>query len=51
MVEGVRDRALEAGLIDPETWDRGVAGLHRAAEPDGVFCYTFFKGTGTNIHP
>jgi SAM-dependent methyltransferase len=51
MVEGVRERALEAGLIDPETWDRGVAGLHRAAEPDGVFCYTFFKGTGANIHP
>lgn len=48
MVEGVRGRALEAGLIDPETWDRGVAGLHRAAEPDGVFCYTFFKATGTN---
>jgi SAM-dependent methyltransferase len=44
MVEGVRDRALEAGLVDENTWDRGVAALHRCAEPDGVFCYTFFKG-------
>lgn len=26
----------------------GVAGLHRAAEHDGVFCYTFFKATGIN---
>jgi SAM-dependent methyltransferase len=48
MVEGVRDKALEAGLIDAATWDRGIAGLHRTAEPDGVFCYTFFKATGVN---
>ena len=48
MVEGVRDRALEAGLIDGETWQRGIDGLHRAAESDGVFCYTFFKATGVN---
>jgi SAM-dependent methyltransferase len=47
MVEGVRDKALEAGLIDPQTWDRGIAGLHRTAEADGTFCYTFFKATGT----
>jgi SAM-dependent methyltransferase len=44
MVEGIRDRALAAGLLDEETWRRGVAGLRRAAEADGVFCYTFFKG-------
>jgi len=48
MVEGVRERALDAGLIDTHTWERGIAGLHRAAEPDGVFCYTFFKATGIN---
>jgi hypothetical protein len=46
MVEGVRKRALQAGLIDARTWERGIAGLHRAAEADGVFCYTFFKATG-----
>jgi len=46
MVEGVRDRALAAGLVDAAAWERGVAGLRRAAGPDGVFCYTFFKGVG-----
>ena len=46
MVEGVRERALAAGLVGEAAWDRGVAGLRRAASPDGVFCYTFFKGVG-----
>ena len=46
MVEGVREQALAAGLVDAATWARGIAGLRRAAEPDGVFCYTFFKGVG-----
>ena len=46
MVEGVRDRALAAGLVDAAAWERGVAGLRRAAGADGVFCYTFFKGVG-----
>lgn len=46
MVAGVREQALAAGLVDAETWRRGIAGLHRAAEADGVFCYTFFKGIG-----
>ena len=48
MVEGVRERALLSGLIDVESWERGIAGLRRTAEPDGVFCYTFFKATGIN---
>jgi SAM-dependent methyltransferase len=46
MVEGVRERAVAAGLVDPAGFERGVAGLRRAAGPDGVFCYTFFKGVG-----
>ena len=46
MVEGVRERAIAAGLADGASFDRGVAGLRRAAGPDGVFCYTFFKGVG-----
>ena len=45
MVEGVREQALELGLIDEESWDRGIADMRRAAEPGGTFCYTFFKGT------
>jgi len=46
MIEGVRDPAVNAGLIGPEEMDRGVRDLHRTAEPDGVFCYTFFKAVG-----
>jgi SAM-dependent methyltransferase len=44
MVEGVRGRALAARLIEPGAWDEGIEELRRAAGPDGVFCYTFFKG-------
>lgn len=43
MVESVGGRALAAGLIDEETWKRGIRDLYRTAEPDGTFCYTFFK--------
>jgi SAM-dependent methyltransferase len=46
MIEGVRDAALAAGLIEPARFDGGVRDLHRTTEADGVFCYTFFKGVG-----
>jgi alkylated DNA nucleotide flippase Atl1/trans-aconitate methyltransferase len=46
MIEGVREPALRAGLAEAERFDEGVRGLHRTAEADGVFCYTFFKGVG-----
>ena len=46
MVEGVRARAINAGMIDAETFDAGIRALYRTAEPDGVFCYTFFKAVG-----
>lgn len=45
MVEGVRTSALAAGLSTPEAFDAGTRALRRAAEPDGVFCYTFFNAT------
>ncbi len=47
MIEGVRESALEAGIIDPTTFDQGIADLYRTTEPDGTFCYTFFKAVGT----
>ncbi len=47
MIEGVRESALAARLIEPERFDAGVRDLHRTAEADGVFCYTFFKGVGS----
>jgi SAM-dependent methyltransferase len=43
MIEGVREAAIAAGLVEPQPFDAGVKALYRAAEPDGVFCYTFFK--------
>jgi len=43
MIEGVHDSAITAGLIEPHQFGEGVKALYRAAEPDGVFCYTFFK--------
>jgi hypothetical protein len=43
MIEGIREPALAAGLIEPERFDARVRDLHRTAEADGVFCYTFFK--------
>jgi SAM-dependent methyltransferase len=46
MIEGVRESALAAGLIEPERFDAGVEALHRTTEADGVFCYSFFKGVG-----
>ena len=46
MVEGVRNEALGRGMITEKEWDKGISDLYRTCEPDGTFCYTFFKGTG-----
>lgn len=46
MIEGVRVPALDAGLIEAEPFDQGIKDLYRTSEPDGVFCYTFFKAIG-----
>jgi len=47
MVEGVREPAIEAGLIQAGEFDAGVRDLHRTADGGGSFSYTFFKGVGT----
>jgi len=44
MIDGVREPAVRAGMMSAEDFDAGIRALHRAAEDDGVFCYTFFKG-------
>jgi ubiquinone/menaquinone biosynthesis C-methylase UbiE len=46
MIEGIRESAIEAGIVEPEVFDAGIRDLYRTAETDGVFCYTFFKGGG-----
>jgi len=47
MVEGVRAQAIALRMMDGASFEKGIADLHRTAEPGGTFCYTFFKGTGT----
>lgn len=44
MIEGVREQAVAAGLVDQGLFDQGVRDLCRTSEPGGTFCYTFFKG-------
>jgi ubiquinone/menaquinone biosynthesis C-methylase UbiE len=51
MIEGVRGPAIKAGLVEPAVFDRGIRDLYRTAEPDGVFCYTFFKAVGRSEPP
>lgn len=46
MVERVRKPSIANGLISEADFDRGIAGLYRTAQIDGVFCYTFFKAVG-----
>jgi hypothetical protein len=45
MVEGVAEEVQKQGLMSRDAWERGITALYRTAEPDGVFCYTFFKAT------
>ena len=46
MVEGVEKEALEQGMMSRAEWEQGIRDLYRTCEPDGTFCYTFFKGRG-----
>ncbi len=48
MVEGAKEQAINSGLITEEAWQKGIADLYRTTEPDGTFCYTFFKAWLTN---
>ena len=45
MIEGIREPAVAGGLTTADHFDAGIRDLLRTAEPDGVFCYTFFKAT------
>ena len=46
MIEGVRESAIKAEIIEPQVFEKGIRDLYRTTEPDGVFCYTFFKAVG-----
>jgi SAM-dependent methyltransferase len=46
MVEGVKTQSLDLGLTDEGSWHKGIKGLRQTRiDKNGVFCYTFFKGT------
>jgi ubiquinone/menaquinone biosynthesis C-methylase UbiE len=51
MVEGVRPRALAAGLIDRRDWAKGIGDLKASAGAGGTFCYTFFKAVAVKSCP
>lgn len=46
MVEGIRSSAIDAEIVDQAIFDKGIEDLYRTTQPDGVFCYTFFKAVG-----
>ena len=47
MVEGVREQALQAGMMSEEEWEKGVSDLRKTGtSKSGTFCYTFFKAGG-----
>jgi ubiquinone/menaquinone biosynthesis C-methylase UbiE len=46
MIEGVRESALKTRIVEAQIFERGIQDLYRTTEPDGVFCYTFFKAFG-----
>ena len=49
MIEGIREAAINTKMIDPEEIDEGIRDLYRTTEPDGVFCYTFFKAVAKEM--
>ncbi|MEN6440753.1 MAG: methyltransferase domain-containing protein [Syntrophobacter sp.] len=51
MIEGVRESAVKSALLDGDAFDAGIRDLYRTAEPDGVFCYTFFKAVALKVQP
>lgn len=49
MVEGVREQALAWKLMEEDQWNKGIEDLYASTGDDGVFCYTFFKGTAVRM--
>lgn len=44
MIKGIRDQAIDAGIIEERHFDTGINDLYRTTDEDGTFMYTFFKG-------
>ena len=43
MVKGVKQQALQWGLIEEAAWNEGIRDLERTALDEGTINYTFFK--------
>lgn len=43
MIQGMASEMISEGIVSREAFDRGINGLLRTTEKDGVFSYTFFK--------
>jgi hypothetical protein len=50
MIEGVRQSAIKAGLVERGVFEKGIRDLYRTTGADGVFCYTFFKAVARRSH-
>ena len=46
MIEGVKEQAINAKMIEEKEWNEGISDLFRTSQKNGVFCYTFFKAVG-----
>jgi len=46
MIAGVKEDAIKNGLMDSESFEKGIQDLYNTANGGGTFCYTFFKGRG-----
>ena len=44
MIEGIKDKAIGANIIDESSFDIGISDLYKTAMEEGTFIYTFFKG-------
>ena len=51
MVANVRETAIAQNLLSEDEFDAGLKGLELTTQPDGVFCYTFFKGVAIKDGP
>jgi ubiquinone/menaquinone biosynthesis C-methylase UbiE len=50
MIEGIRQSAIKAEIVEPEVFEKGIRDLYQTAGVDGVFCYTFFKAVARRRH-
>lgn len=48
MVDGVKESALEHGMISEAEWVSGIKELKKTASGGGTFCYTFFHATAVS---